>query len=152
MIKKSEEYIKWKSWDKKQQKTKKCGIIKVMMLCSISYQMKNHNTFLYKNITVSSLLLEKSEISCKYERETNMKHLNTDWQRTAIVTLSLTHIVILYWGPNAFASLMEVLNWGPAGVHRPLSRHLLAVFWLTETLLSDQQTILSVVSCVYIIP
>ena len=74
--------------------------------------MRDNNNFLYKIICLSSILLERSEIGCEREREREIdaKDSDFDWWRTAILTLFLIHVVILYSGPYILFLWQEVLH------------------------------------------
>ena len=65
----------------------------------------DRNTFLYKKITLSFLLLESVEIGYKCERETEMKDTGLGLRVTEDCDINIfEHVVSLYTGPYIFAS------------------------------------------------
>ena len=102
--------------------------------------MKDHNSFLYKNI-ILSLLLKRSEIGHKWDKDEELRQRLTE---DCNIDLFLTYIVIPYSGPYVLASLTVGSQLGSARGHlnAVFSGLLVAfwAFWLPESFLPDQPT------------
>ena len=87
----------------------------------------DHNTFLYKNISLS-LLLKRSETGRKCERDKDDGHRLVE---DCYIDLFLTTLWILYSEPYIFASLMGDSHPGSTGCHlaHP-SEHSPAALWI----------------------
>ena len=100
-------------------------LLKRWLQCYIMYRhnegMNEHNTFLFKNITLSSLLLEKIEIGCKREREKDRetKNSDTDQRRSAIFTHISLDTLILY---SELHLAFLLLSWGPTAPTTSVAR------------------------------
>ena len=86
--------------------------------------MKNHNTFLYKNITLSSLLLKRSEIVYKCERD-SVEGLGYRLIEDCYIYTFLNSHCDSISRPYVFASLMEGSHLGAAEdcLSSPLGTH-----------------------------
>ena len=75
---------------------------------------KRYNTFLYKNISISLLLLERAKIDRTWESETDKGRQRT---QTAILTHIFLTILILYSWPYVLVSLTRGSQWDSARGH-----------------------------------
>ena len=97
--------------------------------------MNDHNTFVYKNISLSSLFLKRFEIDWS-ERGPDSK--DTNWRRSAILTLFFIQVWFHIQGLIFLLLWQKVLNWGLPGT-ACTPRHSLTAFWPTKSFLLDRR-------------